>query len=129
MNTSEQWRVTGAGTSDEWRAASEEASRVARRAFTLVELLVVIAIIAILAALIFPVTQGINKSRARRRTQAEMKKLEAAIDVYKDKRNSYPPDNPGNSVSNQLFYELSGTVLTNATGIYGTLDGSGSIPV
>ena len=101
------------------------------RAFTLVELLVVISIIAILAGLLFPVIQGISKNRLRRRAQAEMKKLEMAIDVYKDKRNSYPPDNPGNPnlVTNQLFYELSGTVLTNATQIYGTLDGNASLKV
>jgi prepilin-type N-terminal cleavage/methylation domain-containing protein len=100
-----------------------------RHAFTLVELLVVISIMAILAALIFPVTQSINRNRARARTKAEMKKIEAAIEIYKDKRNSYPPDNPGNPFLHQLFYELSGTVLTNATQIYGTLDGNASIAV
>lgn len=99
------------------------------KAFTLVELLVVISIIAILAGLLFPVIQGISRNRLRRRAQAEMKKIELAIEVYKDKRNSYPPDNPGNIVSNQLFYELSGMILTNATQIYGTLDGSASLAV
>src|SRR5262249_14373046 len=37
----------------------------------------------------------------------------------------YPPDNPGNPETNQLYYELSGTVIKN--GVYLTLDGSANI--
>jgi prepilin-type N-terminal cleavage/methylation domain-containing protein len=108
--------------------SNRQSRRAREAAFTLVELLVVISIMAILAALIFPVTMGINKRKARSRAQAELKKIEVAIEIYKDKRNSYPPDNPMNVVLNQLYYELSGMVLTNATQIYGTLDGSSRLP-
>ena len=100
-------------------------------AFTLIELLVVIAVIAILAALIFPAFTGIKKNQKIKLAQAELAQLETAIEAYKAKRGTYPPDNPGNFVTNQLFFELKGTVLTNLGGqlTYVTLDGSGQIPV
>jgi prepilin-type N-terminal cleavage/methylation domain-containing protein len=97
-----------------------------RIAFTLIELLVVIAIIAILAAMIIPITGAVKKAKLRTRTQAELKTVENAINQYKTKHGFYPPDNPGqpNGI-NQLFYELSGT--TNNGAIYTTLDRSASI--
>lgn len=98
-----------------------------RAAFTLVELLVVIAIIGILAALIFPTVKMIKAKSLRAKAQAELKRIETAIDSYKDKIGHYPPDNPGFPALNQLFYELQGTIQTNLD--FQTLDGRSSIPI
>jgi prepilin-type N-terminal cleavage/methylation domain-containing protein len=101
-----------------------------RTAFTLIELLVVIAVIGILAALIFPITGALKKKKMITVAQAELAQVETAIDDYKAKYGTYPPDNPNPTLPgfliNQLFFELKGTVLTN--GAYQTLDGSGQIP-
>jgi prepilin-type N-terminal cleavage/methylation domain-containing protein len=86
------------------------------RAFTLIELLVVIAIMGILAALILPVMGAVKKHQYLYNTQAEMAKLETAIDRYKAAYGFYPPSpttpptagNPSTLV-NQLYYELTGT--------------------
>jgi prepilin-type N-terminal cleavage/methylation domain-containing protein len=95
-------------------------------AFTLIELLVVIAIIATLAALIMPVSKIVAKTRRISVAQAELNQVKAAIESYKAKTGFYPPDNPGNPVTNQLYYELEGTILTNSAGLgfYLTLDGN-----
>src|SRR5678816_2778887 len=94
-------------------------------AFTLIELLVVIAVIAVLAAMIFPITGAVNRAKILKRSQAERARLETAIESYKLKLGHYPPDNPNNAVTNQLYYELSGTTLNQ--GVYSTLDGSAKI--
>jgi prepilin-type N-terminal cleavage/methylation domain-containing protein len=94
-----------------------------RHAFTLIELLVVIGIMAILAALIIPITGAVTRAKLRSRTRAELRSIESAIENYKSKKGYYPPDNPGNAeFLNQLYYELSGTVYSN--GVYVTLDGN-----
>ena len=81
-----------------------------RLAFTLIELLVVIAIMAVLAALIIPITGAVNRHKLRSRTRAELRSIETAIEDYKTKRGYYPPDNPNSPLPlNQLYYELSGT--------------------
>jgi prepilin-type N-terminal cleavage/methylation domain-containing protein len=98
-----------------------------RWAFTLIELLVVIAIIAILASLVFPVTWAVNRLKIQSRCKGEMGEIETWINQYKDKFGHYPPDNPGNYLTNQLFYELSGTTLDDRSGNYTTLDGSATI--
>lgn len=91
-------------------------------AFTLIELLVVIGIMAILAALIIPITGAVTRAKLRSRTRAELNLIDTAISNYKSKKGYYPPDNPGNgSFLNQLYYELSGTVYSN--NVYVTLDG------
>src|SRR5438309_4719375 len=94
--------------------------------FTLIELLVVIAVIAILAALVIPITGAVNAARTKARARTELTEIETAIERYKAKLGHYPPDNPGNAVLNQLYYELSGTTLSN--GVYTTLDGSTQLP-
>jgi prepilin-type N-terminal cleavage/methylation domain-containing protein len=94
-------------------------------AFTLVELLVVLAIIGVLVALIVPTISRISAMRAINKTKTELKEVESWIVEYKAKRGYYPPDNPGNPLTNQLYYELSGTVFTN--GVYRTLDGSATV--
>jgi prepilin-type N-terminal cleavage/methylation domain-containing protein len=97
-----------------------------RPAFTLIELLVVIAIIAILAALIFPITAALKKARMRSVAQTELSQMETWIDAYKAKHGFYPPD-AATPESNQLYFELMGTELTN--NVYQTLDGAGRINV
>ena len=103
-------------------------SRLSRRSsggFTLIELLVVIAIIAVLAALIFPITGAVNRAKIRSKARAELAELQMAIDNYKAKLGHYPPDNPGLPSTNQLYFELLGT--TNTGNQFVTLDGSARI--
>jgi prepilin-type N-terminal cleavage/methylation domain-containing protein len=97
-----------------------------QRAFTLIELLVVIAIIAILAALIIPISRAVGKGRRIRLAQGELGQIQLAIEAYKAKTGFYPPDHPGNPVTNQLYYELEGTVL-NAAGNFQTLNNGSTI--
>lgn len=130
--------VVGVGDTSLKRGVNETASRISgtrystlltqqstlatRFAFTLIELLVVIAIMAVLAALIIPVTGAVTRHKLRSRTRTELAAIETAIKDYKTKRGYYPPDNPKNPFYlNQLYYELSGTVFSNS--IYTTLDG------
>jgi prepilin-type N-terminal cleavage/methylation domain-containing protein len=94
-------------------------------AFTLIELLVVIAIMAALAALILPVVGAVKRHQYIYNAQAEMAKLETAIDRYKAAYGFYPPSS-ANALDNLLFCELVGT--TNNNGVYQTLDGSVLIP-
>src|SRR5262245_43707494 len=97
-----------------------------RHAFTLIDLLVVIAIMAVLAALIIPITGAVNRHKLRSRTRAELRSIETAIEDYKTKKGYYPPDNPNSGIFlNQLYYELSGTSFSN--GVYTTLDGNASV--
>jgi prepilin-type N-terminal cleavage/methylation domain-containing protein len=103
-------------------------------AFTLIELLVVIAIMGVLAALILPVVAAVKKHQYIYNTQAEMAKLETAIDRYKAAYGFYPPSpttpptagNPSTLV-NQLYYELEGTVYSPINLNYTPLDGSAQI--
>jgi prepilin-type N-terminal cleavage/methylation domain-containing protein len=100
-------------------------NKYSRHGFTLVELLVVIAIIGVLAALIIPTISKITAMRAISKTKTELKEVESWIANYKTQRGYYPPDNSGNPTTNQLYYELSGTVFSN--GVYRTLDGSATV--
>ena len=81
-------------------------------AFTLIELLVVIAIIAILAAFLIPVAGAVKRQTYLNTARGEMAQIETAIESYKAARGFYPPDNPGNPLTNQLYYELTGTTAT-----------------
>jgi len=95
-----------------------------RTAFTLIELLVVIAIIGLLAGLVVSLTNHATLSSRRSRIRAELNQLVTAIEAYKAERGSFPPDTvisrppwtPSivvNSLTNSLYYELSGTVIQN----------------
>jgi type II secretory pathway pseudopilin PulG len=100
-------------------------------AFTLIELLTVIGIIAVVAALIFPVANTVKRQAFIHNAQAQMSQLQTALERYKSAYGFYPPSNPNDPLTNQLYYELSGTILTNAGGTpsYMTLDHTATIPV
>ena len=105
--------------------------------FTLIELLVVIAVMALLAAMTFPAMSGIQRSRLKTKTKAELVQVQTAIETYKVKLGHYPPDNGTNHLVNQLYYELvgasypntkTGTTISVNTNTFNTLDG-GSVGV
>src|SRR5437762_13235255 len=93
-------------------------------AFTLIELLVVIAIIALLAAMIFPVTWIVNKQKILSVAKAGRSQMEILIESYHSKVGSYPPADTNNPALNPLYYELGGTTLDDNTKVYTTKDGS-----
>jgi len=101
---------------------------VPRPAFTLIELLVVIAVIAVLAALILPLSGAVKRWAFLHTAQAEMGQLETAIERYKSAYGFYPPDSTkaiNNIPINQLYYELVGTTnvaAPTATPTYSPLD-------
>ena len=82
------------------------------QAFTLVELLVVISIIGIIAAMTMATFKSASAKRDRSAVEAQMAKLILAIEDYKGKFGSFPPDNPAwaaaNPFWNPLAYELGG---------------------
>jgi prepilin-type N-terminal cleavage/methylation domain-containing protein len=103
----------------------------ARSAFTLIELLIVIAIIAILAALLMPAFNAIEKKSVIQVAQSERDQIETALGRYQAKYGFYPPGNPNASaanlspaLTNLLYYELVGTtnIATAATPDFLTLD-------
>ena len=111
---------------DKWRVTSDEKPRpagnipvtrhpspVTRLAFTLVELLTVIAVIGVIAALIFPVAGTVKRQTILHNAQAQMAQLETALERYKSVYGFYPPARPNGPLTNQLYYELEGTFLTN----------------
>jgi prepilin-type N-terminal cleavage/methylation domain-containing protein len=104
-------------------------SRVAQlyAAFTLIEVMVVIAIIGVLAALTLGALDAIKVKQQISVTQAELAQLQVATERYKSTTGVYPPDNPGNPVINQLYYELTGTTYDPVNKVFKTLDGSASI--
>jgi prepilin-type N-terminal cleavage/methylation domain-containing protein len=94
-------------------------------AFTLIEVLVVIAIISVLAAMIIPISGAVNRNKIKTKARAELEQIATAIELYKAKLGHYPPDNPLNPATNQLYFELLGTTISN--NVYTTLDGSAQI--
>ncbi len=82
--------------------------------FTLIELLVVISIIAVLAAFNFPVVGAVKTpSILQTSRRPNWGNWTTAIAAYKDAFGFYPPDNPGDPMINQLYYELEGTTNTS----------------
>lgn len=73
------------------------------------ELLVVISIIGVLASLIVGFLGGTSYQKKITVTEAKLRELELGIEDYKASIGFYPPDNKSNTVTNQLFYELTGT--------------------
>ena len=82
------------------------------RAFTLVELLVVISIIGIIAAMSVGAIRSASMKRDQSAVEAQKAKLILALEDYKGKFGSYPPDNAAwastNAHWNPLAYELGG---------------------
>ena len=104
-------------------------------AFTLIELLMVISVIAILASFTVGLTKVASLKMKESRVRAELDQLVTAIEAYHAKYGFYPPDNRNpytravNSVTNGLFYELSGVILTNRDTLFITKSGGETIPV
>jgi prepilin-type N-terminal cleavage/methylation domain-containing protein len=98
-------------------------------AFSLIELLVVIAVIALLAAMIVPITGKVSQMRIRNRALGQMQTLITGISSYKATYGFYPPDNPGFPTTNQLYFELLGTIFDPAKNTFTTKDGSAQLSV
>jgi prepilin-type N-terminal cleavage/methylation domain-containing protein len=100
----------------------------ARSAFTLIELLTVIAVIAIIAALLFPAFNIVKRKSIINQATSERTALETAIENYHSKYGFYPPGNanPALCLTNQLYYELLGTTVTNGS-TFTTLDNSSMV--
>lgn len=96
----------------------EAAADRSRAAFTLVELLVVIAIIGVLSAMTVGVARLSSEKMKRERILGELNSLVTAIEAYRAKFGSYPPDNTvtaganrgDRSVPSPLYYELTGVI-------------------
>lgn len=61
-----------------------------RSGFTIVELLIVIVVIAILAAISIVAYNGVQVRANVTKVQADLKGLQAALEIYKAENNSYP---------------------------------------
>jgi prepilin-type N-terminal cleavage/methylation domain-containing protein len=110
-------------------------------AFTLIEMLTVIAVIGLLAALVSGLAGRGGRSSRQNRIRAELNLLVTAIENYKADFGHYPPDhllqqrNPNNpneplvnSVTNQLFYELTGVIVDNRNRQFYTTERTNPIP-
>jgi prepilin-type N-terminal cleavage/methylation domain-containing protein len=96
-----------------------------RRGFTLIELLVVISIIAVLAALTVPVLGSVKRRQYIQQAQSELAFYSTAIENYKAVFGFYPPSNPNDVRTPQLYYELTGVKNVNGVnGYYQPLDGN-----
>ena len=80
------------------------------------------AVIGALAAMLLAVVGGVKRKQYIYNTQAEMAQLQTAIERYKSAYGFYPPSNAKSALTNQLYYELTGT--TNTGIAYQSLDGS-----
>src|SRR5207248_620044 len=81
-----------------------------------------ISIIAVLAGFAIPVLHSAKRTQYISHATGEMHQLESALENYKTAYHFYPPSNGNNFLTNQLYYELIGTTLTNSQ--FQTLDGS-----
>jgi prepilin-type N-terminal cleavage/methylation domain-containing protein len=104
-----------------------------RGGFTLIELLTVITIIGLLAGLVVGLGPGASRNMKEKRVKSDLRQLETAIENYKAKYGSYPPDNQfpvnGNPQShfgfpNQLYYELKGCFYQASSGAFQSVHNS-----
>ncbi len=93
------------------------------RGFTVVELLVVISIMGIIAALVVGLSSMASGKRDKANVSNQLAQLVTAIESYKSKVGYYPPDNPAGPGTNQLYYELSGSVYLPASTSFQDRDG------
>ena len=84
--------------------------------FTLIELLVVISIIGVLASLTVGLSGVASRKSKESRLRGDLNRLATSIENYKAALGMFPPDNPGRPSTNQLFYELSGTIFDSSGG-------------
>ena len=94
------------------------------RGFTVVELLVVISIMGIIAALVVGLSSMASGKRDKSNVSNQLAQLVTVIESYKSKVGFYPPDNPVGPGTNQLYYELSGTVYNTNTTTFQDRDGN-----
>lgn len=94
-------------------------------AFTLIELLVVIAIMGIIAGLLVNLAGKASNSKKKARVSTELQQLKTVIDAFQQGKGFYPPSNGNtNNVStNQLYYELTGTIYKPNEKEYQTVNG------
>jgi type II secretory pathway pseudopilin PulG len=87
---------------------------VAVAAFTVIEMVVVVGVIALLAGLMLGAMPALTEKKIHARINTELAGLQTAIDGYKASKGYFPPDNPDDVAQPPLFYELTGTVITNS---------------
>jgi len=88
----------------------------------------------LLAGLIVGLARNAGQSNKRTRVQAELNQVITAIEAYKAHFGHYPPDNVApstkivNPVTNQLFYELTGVLVDDRSGVFRARDRQQGIP-
>lgn len=85
-----------------------------RQGFTLIELMVVIGVIGLLASMLLVVSPAVTFKSRISAVKGQMMQMQAAIESYHAKYNTYPPDaykstQPFNPAITPLYYELVGT--------------------
>jgi prepilin-type N-terminal cleavage/methylation domain-containing protein len=100
------------------RDASLKTPHKTRHAYTLIELLVVISIMALLAALVVGTAKYASDNKKITRVEAELAKITTMIENYHQKLGFYPPsgNSPYAPAVNPLYYELSGCLISGASG-------------
>lgn len=78
-------------------------SRVRSRGFTLIELLVVITIIAILAAMIFPVANGVLRKTRSTQAKNDAMQVRQAIETYFTEYRKYPVKTTGGGGADEVM--------------------------
>ena len=76
----------------------QKSHRLKLHGFTLIELLVVIAIILAILGIVLPVANNSYEKMRVHQTQADIAKLEVALEGYKSKYGDYPPASPASRV-------------------------------
>lgn len=90
-------------------------ARVKQKGFTFIELAVAIAIIGVLSALIFSGAASSRKSARVAQRVADLKRVQAALDLYYAKNKSYPVANSWRGI---CFSYNGGGAYTKANGLW-----------
>ncbi|MFU8848825.1 MAG: prepilin-type N-terminal cleavage/methylation domain-containing protein [Opitutales bacterium] len=79
------------------------------KAFTLIELLMVFGVIAILAAITFGISKGVQDSQGRAKAKAELAMIAQALESFKNTHGDYPrAESDVESSADELFKALLG---------------------